>query len=173
MLKTLSSMRAEHAPSHAHTFLVRALTIEDTTAAAKVIRAAFAAQSRTTRPPSSALRETPQSIAAKIAAGGGFGAFAYGQLVAVALWRIEGGALMIRRVCVMPEERGQGPSRRLFALCESAARARRIGRLRLRVRLMLPENERFFQRMGFVRVLIEAHPGFDAPTVAVMDKRLA
>ena len=58
----------------------------------RVIRAAFAAQSRPTTPPSSALRETSESIAAKIAAGGGFGAFAQGRLVAVALWQIDGDA---------------------------------------------------------------------------------
>jgi GNAT superfamily N-acetyltransferase len=91
----------------------------------------------------------------------------------VALWRVDGDALMIRRVCVLPEERGRSLSRLLIALCESAARARRIGRLRLRVRLKQPENERLFQRLGFVRVRIESHPGFDAPTVAVMEKRLA
>jgi hypothetical protein len=43
----------------------------------------------------------------------------------------------------------------------------------LRVRLALPENERLFERLGFRRVGVETHEGFDAPTVAVMEKRLS
>ena len=74
--------------------------------AAAVIRAAFAAQSRATTPPSSALRETAESVAAKIAAGGGFGAFARGRLVAVALWQDVGDALLIARVCALPDRAG-------------------------------------------------------------------
>ena len=62
---------AETAPQ----LVLRSLTLADADKAAEVIRTAFAAQSRPTSPPSSALVETGQSIAAKIAAGGGFGAF--------------------------------------------------------------------------------------------------
>ena len=63
-------------------------------------------------------------------------------------------------------------SRRLIAACEAAAEARGLSRVRLRVRLELPENERLFSRMGFARLRLEAHPGCAAPTVAVMEKRL-
>src|SRR6516225_4232046 len=55
--------------------VLQALTPGNADEAAKLIRAAFAAQSRVTRPPSSALRETGDSVAAKIKAGGGIGAF--------------------------------------------------------------------------------------------------
>ncbi len=150
--------------------VLRPLTPADAEAAASVIRSAFAAQSRATNPPSSALGETAESIAAKIAAGGGFGAFAEGRLVAVALWQAVDGALMIARVSVLPEVRGRWLARRLIEACESEARAQGLARTRLRVRLMLPENERLFQRLGFARVRIEAHAGFDAPTVAILEK---
>jgi len=42
----------------------------------------------------------------------------------------------------------------------------------LRVRLELPENERFFASLGFQRVGTEAHAGFDHPTTAMMEKAL-
>lgn len=150
--------------------VVRPLARADAEAAASVIRSAFAAQSRATNPPSSALKETAETIAAKLGAGGGFGAFAEGGLVAVALWQTVDGALMIARVSVVPEARGRSLARRLIEACEKEARAQGLARTRLRVRLMLPENERLFQRLGFARLRIEAHAGFDAPTVAILEK---
>jgi GNAT superfamily N-acetyltransferase len=168
----LSFPGAERAPSQTDAVIVCALTIADAEGAAEVIRAAFAAQSRATTPPSSALRETTEAIAAKIAAGGGFGALEQGQLVAAALWQGDGDVMLIGRVSVLPEARGRGLSRRLIAACEAVARARSLLRMRLRARLELPENERLFSRMGFQRLHVEAHAGFEAPTVAVMEKRL-
>jgi GNAT superfamily N-acetyltransferase len=168
----LSSPGASSASSEADAAIV-ALTIGDAEAAAEVIRAAFAVQGRATTPPSSALQETAESIAAKIAAGGGFGAVEHGRLVAVALWQDVDGALLIARVSVLPHARGRSLSRRLVEACETRARSRGLSRLRLRVRLALAENERLFSRMGFQRLFVEAHAGFDAPTVAVLEKRLS
>ena len=168
----LSFPRAERAQSQPDAIVVRSLTLADAGDTARVIRAAFAAQSRPTTPPSSALRETTESISARIAAGGGFGAFEQGGLIAVALWHIDGDTLMIGRVCALIEARGRALSRRLIDACEAAARSRGLSHVRLRVRLELPENERLFARMGFQRLCVEAHAGFAAPTVAVMEKRL-
>ena len=156
----------------ADALVVRALALADAGAAAAAIRSAFAAQSRATTPPSSALRETSESVAAKIAAGGGFGGFVDAAAAAIALWRVDDDALMIGRVCVLPAFRGRGAAARLVAACEGAARAQRLARLRLRTRLELPENERLFSRMGFARVRVEAHEGFAAPTTAVLEKDL-
>ena len=153
--------------------VLRPLTLSDAPVAAGVIRTAFAAQSKATRPPSSALRETQERVAAKIAAGGGFGAYARGELVAAAIWAIDKDALHVGRVSTLPAYRGLGVAAALIAACERAARAHGLKRLTLRARLELPENERLFQRLGFVRVGVEAHEGFDAPTTAVMEKRFS
>ncbi len=139
--------------------VMQPLAISDAAVAAEVIRAAFAAQPRPTHPPSSALRESAASIAEKIETGGGFGA-----------WVEE---LHVARVSVLPEWRGEGLSRRLLEMCEATARARGLPRMTLRVRLALPENERRFERLGFRRVGVETHEGFDAPTVVAMEKRLS
>ena len=149
---------------------LRPLDVADASAAAAVIRAAFAAQPRATEPPSSALRETAETVAAKIAAGGGAGVVADGRLVAVALWQADGEVLVIGRVCVAPEWRGRGFSARLIGAGEAAARTLGLRRARLRVRLALPENERLFARLGYARAYVEAHVGFDAPTVAALEK---
>jgi GNAT superfamily N-acetyltransferase len=151
----------------------RSLGRADADEAARLIRTAFAAQPRPTRPPSSALRETAETIAARIAAGGGVGAFAGGALVAAALWEAKGDALHVARVSVLPAWRGRGLARSLIAACEEEAKRRAIERMTLKTRLELPENERLFERCGFVRRELEAHEGFDKPTTALMEKRLA
>jgi GNAT superfamily N-acetyltransferase len=170
---TSSQPTVEHPSSAARAGVLRALDVDAAEAAAALIRAAFGAQSRATEPPSSALKETTKSIAAKIAAGGGFGVYVDDRLIALALWHVDGEALMIARVSVSPTARGQSLTRRLIEACDAEARALGLHRLRLRVRLMLPENEQLFARMGFSRARIEAHAGFQAPTVVVMEKALA
>lgn len=159
---------AEAAPG----MVLRPLTVADAGEAAELIRTAFAAQSRPTNPPSSALRETPEAIAAKIAAGGGFGVFRAGALIASALWSLDGDALHVARVSVAPRERGRGIVRSLISVCETQARARGVRRMTLKTRLELPENQRLFERYGFARRAVEAHPGFEAPTTAIMEKRV-
>jgi GNAT superfamily N-acetyltransferase len=151
----------------------RSLGRADADEAARLIRAAFAAQARPTRPPSSALGETAETVAAKIAAGGGVGAFAGGALVAASLWEANGDALHVARVSVLPAWRGRGLAGSLIAACEEEAKRRRIERMTLKTRLELPENERLFERCGFARRDLEAHEGFDSPTTVLMEKRLA
>jgi GNAT superfamily N-acetyltransferase len=168
-----SSPLTERAPLKADAPALRPLTTADATEAAEVIRTAFAAQSRPTSPPSSALLETSEGVAAKIAAGGGFGAFEAGALIAAALWRIDGDALHVARVSVALQRRGRGVARSLIAACENEARERGIRRMTLKTRLELPENERLFERCGFARREVEAHAGFEGPTTAVMEKVLA
>ena len=159
---------AEAAPG----MILRPLTVADAEEAAELIRTAFAAQSRPTNPPSSALRETTEAIGAKIAAGGGFGVFEAGVLVAVALWSLNGDALHVARVSVALKARGRGIARSLIAMCETEAMRRGLRRMTLNTRLELPENERLFERCGFARREVEAHPGFETPTAAVMEKVL-
>jgi GNAT superfamily N-acetyltransferase len=167
-IRDITPDSAEKAPP----MVLRSLTLADADEAAGIIRTAFAAQSRPTGPPSSALLETEQTIAAKIAAGGGFGAFDGHALIAVALWSINGDALHVARVSVAPRTRGRGIARSLIAACETEARERGVRRMTLKTRLELPENERLFERCGFARCEVEAHPGFEAPTTAVMEKVL-
>ena len=152
---------------------IQPLTIGDAAAAARLIREAFAAQSRATDPPSSALGETTASVSAKLAEGGGAGAEADGALVGVVLWAEKHGALHIGRVSALPAWRGQGIARALLAAGEAEARRRGLARMTLRVRLTLGENQRLFAGFGFAPAGQGAHPGYSEPTFLVMEKRLA
>jgi predicted N-acetyltransferase YhbS len=163
----------ESDPPRAKGIVLRPLTTLDAEEAAAVMRMAFGTQSRPTRPPSSALGETAASVAAKIDANGGVGVRADGRLVALALWQLTGNALHIGRVSVLPEWRGAGIGRELVETCEATARRLGAERMSLKARLELPENERFFERFGFRRYGVEAHPGFEAPTTALMEKPLS
>ena len=167
------SPSASLAPPNAEAVVLRPLTAVDAEETTRLIRAAFAAQSRSTRPPSSALVETAEAIAGKIADGGGFGIFEADRLVATALWATNGDTLHVARVSVAPDRRGLGLARTLIDACEAEARRRGLRRMTLKTRLELPENERLFERFGFARRDVEAHPGFDAPTTVVMEKALA
>jgi GNAT superfamily N-acetyltransferase len=152
---------------------IRPLATGDAAAAASLIRAAFAAQSRVTDPPSGALGETTASVAAKLAEGGGAGAEAGGALVGVVLWAQKDGALYIGRLSARPAWRGRGIARALLATAEAEARRRGLKRMTLRVRLALDDNQRLFAGFGFTPAGQGAHPGYSEPTFLAMEKRLA
>ena len=152
----------------------RALTRDDAAAAAAaaLIREAFAAQPVATDPPSSALRETAENVAASLDEGGGAALEAEGALIGALLWTEREGGLFLRRLAVRPRWRGRGAAHVLLAAAEAEARRRGLARLRLNVRLVLEENRRLFAALGFAATKEAAHPSYARPTFAVMEKRL-
>ena len=153
-------------------FEPRRLTASDPTAAAAVIRIAFAEQGAVTDPPSSALGETAEIVADKLGSGGGAGLEHEGALIGVVLWTPEDSALYLGRLAVAPAWRGRGLAGRLIDAAEAEARRRGFEVLRLHARLELPMNRRLFARRGFVEVGVRAHPGYIRPTFAVMEKAM-
>src|SRR5271156_725106 len=125
-------------------FEPRGLTASDPAAAAAVIRIAFAEQGSVTDPPSSALRETAEIVADKLAKGGGAGLDYEGALIGVVLWTPEEDALYLGRLAVAPGWRGRALAGRLIDAAEAEARRRGFRLLRLRARLELPMNRRLF-----------------------------
>ncbi len=152
--------------------ILRPLALDDAGAAAALIRAAFAAQRLATDPPSSALRETAENLAAHLVANGGAAAQAANGLVGLVLWAERDDGLYLGRLAVLEEWRGGGLARRLIGEAEAEARRRGLPRLHLRVRLALDANRRLFAACGFTAIGSGAHPGYAAPTYAVMEKRL-
>jgi predicted N-acetyltransferase YhbS len=152
--------------------IFRPLADADAEAAAAFIRAAFAAQSAVTDPPSSALKETPEIVARKLAEGGGFAAEEAGVLVALVLFQSDGDALYLGRLAVATWQRGRGLAQSLLALVEDEARRLGFAKTRLRVRLDLDGNRRLFAKGGYEETAQLSHPGYDKPTFAVMEKRL-
>jgi len=154
-------------------FTLRPLAPADAAAAAALIRAAFAALSAPVDPPPSALRETAESVAAAILAGGGAGAWRGTVLVGAVLWTQKDGGLYVARLSVHPAWRGRGVARALMAAAEAEARRRALPRMLLSTRLALTDNRRLFAACGFRETAEHAHPGYPAPTFVDMEKSLA
>jgi len=150
----------------------RALAATDAPRAATVIRDCFSDQGLATSPPSSALKESDEAVAHKLSVGGGFGAFDGATLVGAVLWSQDGDALYLGRLAVVPARRGAGIAGKLVALVEAEALRRGFTKVRLRARLQLAKNVRFFERLGYRAVAEGAHVGFDQPTYAIFEKPL-
>ena len=150
----------------------RAARASDAAAIADLVRRAFAAQSRPTVPPSSALQETAATITAHLARAGGAVVESGGRVIGAVLWEDEEGGLYISRLSVDPDHRRQGIARALVDEAEREARRRGMTWMHLGVRLVLEDNRRLFRSCGFVETTLHRHEGFDEPTWVRMERRL-
>jgi predicted N-acetyltransferase YhbS len=155
------------------TITVRPAIAADAALLSDLIVAAFSAYPVSLNPPSSALKESPDAIRAKFADHGAAIAEIGGSAVGCVLFTPEDAAtLYLGRLAVLPSWRGRGIARALIAFVESEARRRGLSRVRLSVRIALPDNQRLFKACGFAETGREAHPGFAEPTQIHMEKRL-
>jgi predicted N-acetyltransferase YhbS len=152
--------------------LARPLRADDALEVAKLLRLAFSRQSVQTDPPSAALRETDETIAAAIADGGGAGIVMSGQLVGVVLWSEKDGGLYFGRLAVRPDWRRRGVARALIVAAEGEARRRGLSRVHLSTRLVLADNRKLFASSGYVEGSLGTHDGYSAPTSVAMEKML-
>jgi ribosomal protein S18 acetylase RimI-like enzyme len=145
----------------------------DAAAIANLVKVAFSTQARPTNPPSSALRETAETIADHLARWGGAVLEIGGAIVGVVLWEEQDGALYIGRLSIDPAFRRRGLARALMDEAECEARRRGMSRMTLGVRLELEENRRFFRSCGFEDAAFKSHAGFNEPTWVLMERRLS
>ena len=156
------------------TVRVRHAAADEAALLSELIITAFSAYPAPLVPPSSALKETPDAIRAQFADHGAGIAEIGGTAAGCVLFTPEGaGTLYLGRLAVHPAWRGRGIGRALIAFVEGEARRRDLDRIRLSVRIALPDNQRLFAACGFRKVSREAHPGFIEPTMINMEKRLA
>jgi predicted N-acetyltransferase YhbS len=151
--------------------VIRHASVADACAIAEVIRRAFAAYEGRLQPPAGALKETPESIAEKLRREAALVAVTPAGIGGCVFYRPAeaAGEIYLGRLAVLPEHQGESIGARLMAALEEAgARA-----LILNVRIALPGNRAFFERLGFRAVGEGRHPGFDQPTFTVMRKALS
>ncbi len=103
-------------------------------------------------PPSTALAETEESVAAALAAHGGLLATAAGRPVGALLFEAHGPLLGLRRVGVVPEVRRHGAAAMLATRAAEVARGRGFEGLELEARAELPTTVRFWERHGYAEV---------------------
>lgn len=155
------------------TLVLRAATVDDAAGMAAVIAASFAQYRGRLVPESGAFRETAATIAAELHAGAGaIVAERNGELLGCVLVQEIEGDLYFGRLSVLPSARGRGLARQLIHAVETEARRRGLAGVRLGVRVVLTDNQRLFQALGYRETSREAHPGFDHPTSINMRKPL-
>lgn len=153
--------------------VLRAATTGDAAAIAATIAAAFAQYRGKLVPESGAFRETAEGIAAELGKGAGaIVAERNGEMLGCVMTSELEGDLYLGRLSVLPVARGLGLAKRLVEAVEAEARRRGLPGVRLGVRVVLTDNQRLFNSLGYGEISREAHPGFDHPTSINMRKPL-
>jgi len=153
--------------------VLRAATAGDAAAIAAVIAASFAQYRGKLVPESGAFRETADGIAAEMTKGiDAIVAEWNGEMLGCVLIEEREGDLYFGRLSVLPSARGLGLGRLLIDAVEAEARRRGLAGVRLGVRLILTDNQRLFQSLGYRETSRETHPGFNHPTSINMRKPL-
>jgi ribosomal protein S18 acetylase RimI-like enzyme len=153
--------------------VLRPATEADAPALAATIAAAFEQYRGKLVPESGAFRETADAIAAELRKGAGaIVAERNGAIVGCVMTKLEEGDLYFGRLSVLPTARGLGLAKRLIDAVEAEARVHGLPGVRLGVRVVLTENQRLFQSLGYRETSREAHEGFDYPTSINMRKTL-
>jgi GNAT superfamily N-acetyltransferase len=123
-------------------------------------------------PPSGAHNKTPDKVGAKMAQGGALLAVVEGEVAGCVLYYPEAGRMYLGRLAVLPAYRRHGVGQALVAAVEDKARQAGYNRVSLSVRVALPHNRAFFERMGYRWCSDEYHPGFTQPTFVKLEKKL-
>jgi GrpB-like predicted nucleotidyltransferase (UPF0157 family)/GNAT superfamily N-acetyltransferase len=166
------------------TVRVRPAVAKDSEAIVASIRGAYAEYRDRLTPPSGAHAESLESVNGLLLRGSAFVAEAsndeigVGEVVGCVFHELRrGGAgeapeVYLHRLGVRPEWRRRGIGEALVAAVEDAALKQGASRVTLGCRIRLPENRRFYQRLGYRIVSAAAHPGYAEPTYWVMNKRV-
>lgn len=145
----------------------------DTQQVLALILDAFEEYRAVLNPPSGAHRETAETIRKKIIEGGGFIAYVSDQAAGCVLYEPEADALYLGRLAVLPDYRKQGVARALIEAVEKRARELNLPKVTLGVRVQLPGNRAFFERLGFQIVAYDSHDGYSEPTFMTLEKATA
>jgi len=123
----------------------------------RLTQLAFAAYGWMT-PPSGALRETVDVVRRDLEEGGGAIASLAGRAVGALRLVSEPGSLEVRRVAVEPAFQRRGIGAALMAWAREEAGRQGCGELTVNVRLQLPGNRAFYERLGYRVVAEHPHP---------------
>lgn len=149
---------------------LREATEADAEAVASILRAAFEEFRGRLDPPSSAHAETAETVREKMKTAGVILALAGEEAAGCIFCQPGEGRLYFSRLAVLPTHRRQGLGRALIEQIEERARAMRLPRVRLGVRIALDRQRTYYERMGYRVVESATHPGYTEPTYVFMEK---
>ncbi len=122
------------------------------------MREAFAEHQGALNPTSGASRETVEDVIAAMQQGGAVLAWLGDTPVGSARYRLESDALHVGRVAVLPPFRRRSIGAAIMAYMETIAREQRRTAVRVAVRMQLPGNLAFYERLGYQTVAVADHP---------------
>jgi ribosomal protein S18 acetylase RimI-like enzyme len=149
---------------------VRAAEAAEAAAIAEVIRSAFSEYRGALDPPSGAHAVDATAVRGLLDRGGILVCEAEGRIVACVVHQRHPDHVYLGRLSVLPAYRGRGLAARLVGEVEALAAAAGRPRVRLGVRLALPQNREFFERLGYRQVGLDSHAGKTVPTFAWLEK---
>lgn len=78
--------------------------------------------------------------------------------------------MYLGRLAVLPAYRQCGLGKKLVEAVEEKARTAGFNSVSLAVRIALPGNREFFERLGYKVTRYESHEGYTEPTFMVLNK---
>jgi predicted N-acetyltransferase YhbS len=150
---------------------LRDATMADAPALTAAIRAAFEEYRGKLNPPSGSHDESETVVAEKLQKGGGVLAYVAASLAGVVLYYPDkDDSLYLGRLAVLGDFRGFGVGKLLVSAVESKAKQLGYPRVSLAVRVQLPQNKSYFERLGYQLSSYETHAGFSEPTFMLLSK---
>jgi len=149
---------------------IRPATVDDAPTLLTIIQQAYAHYRDFLDPPSGAFRETCAALAELLTRESAVLAGTGAEAAGCVFYDLANGELYLHRMAVIPAARQQSVGHALVSYVEARARELGCARVRLGVRLQLPENQAFYARIGYAVLGPDTHPGYTRPTFLHMAK---
>ena len=151
---------------------LREATAEDVPALVAVIHAGFEEYRGRLDPSSGAHGESEETIRQKLTVARAVLASVNQQVVGCVFYEPKGDHVYLGRLAVLPAYRRQGIARELIAWVERQALSLGYTRVRLGVRVALPGNRAYFERLGYRVLNYGTHAGYAEPTYVNLEKEV-
>jgi GNAT superfamily N-acetyltransferase len=153
-------------------WLLREASEADAETLAALLRAAFEEYRGKLDPPSGAHDETAALVREKLEYARAVLALAGEEPAGCIFYETPQEYAYFSRLAVLPAYRRRGLARTLIAYVEGQARALGRQRVRLGVRLALPQQRAYYERLGYRAIYALAHAGYTEPTYLMLEKEL-
>jgi GNAT superfamily N-acetyltransferase len=151
---------------------LREATNDDVPTLVSLLKAAFEEYRDRLDPPSGAHEETIEKVRGVIQSAGAALAYVGETAAGCVFYAPVGRSMDLFRLAVLPAHRQRGVGRALIAYVEARTLAVGITRVRLGVRIALPGNRAYYERLGYRFVEARTHAGYTQPTYVILEKIL-
>lgn len=124
-------------------------------------------------PPSGAPNDTAEKLLEHMETANAVIAEADGTPVACTFYDAREDHVYLFRLSVLPEYRRRGIAKMLIDHVERKAVEMGFHTVKLGVRVALPENQAYYERLGYTQVEERFHPGYELPTYVILAKAVA